>query len=65
MSILYKLYNFDPYNEFLAFAINIPQRLKTGFVVNGRISEGSCDTEDWSNDAENSTLITKINNIFF
>jgi len=22
------------------------------------ISEGSCDTEDWSNDAENSALIT-------
>ncbi len=21
------------------------------------ISEGSCDTEDWSNDAENSTLL--------
>ncbi len=26
-------------------------------------SEGSCDTEDWSNDAENSALIT-INYIF-
>ncbi len=25
------------------------------------ISEGSCDTEDWSNDAENSVLITDIN----
>ncbi len=25
------------------------------------ISEGSCDTEDWSNDAENSALITVIN----
>ncbi len=24
------------------------------------ISEGSCDTEDWSNDAENSALITEI-----
>ncbi len=24
-------YNFDPYNVFLAIAINIPQRLKTGF----------------------------------
>ncbi len=23
-------------------------------------SEGSCDTEDWSNDAENSALITGI-----
>ncbi len=25
------------------------------------ISEGSCDTEDWSNDAENTALITAIN----
>ncbi len=25
------------------------------------ISEVSCDTEDWSNDAENSALITGIN----
>ncbi len=23
----------------------------------------SCDTEDWSNDAENTALITEINNI--
>ncbi len=28
------------------------------------ISEELCDTEDWSNDAENSALITGINNIF-
>ncbi len=27
------------------------------------ISEGSCDTEDWSNDAENTALITEINYI--
>ncbi len=27
------------------------------------ISEGSCDTEPWSNDAENSALISGINNI--
>ncbi len=27
------------------------------------ISEGSCDTEDWSNDAENSALNTGINYI--
>ncbi len=27
------------------------------------ISEGSCDTEDWSNDAENTDLITAINHI--
>ncbi len=29
------------------------------------ISGGSCDTEDWSNDAENSDLITGINYILF
>ncbi len=27
------------------------------------ISEGSWDTEDWSNDADNSALITEINYI--
>ncbi len=27
------------------------------------ISEGSCDTEDWRNDAENAALITGINYI--
>ncbi len=27
------------------------------------ISEGSCDTEDWSNDAEKSALIRAINYI--
>ncbi len=27
------------------------------------ISDGSCDTEDWSNDDENSALITAINYI--
>ncbi len=27
------------------------------------ISEGSCDAEDWSNDAENLALITGINYI--
>jgi len=27
------------------------------------IYEGSCDTEDWSNDGENSALITGINHI--
>jgi len=26
-------------------------------------SEGSCDTEDWSNHAENSALVTGINDI--
>ncbi len=32
-----KIYNFDPYNVFLAIATNIPKRLKTGFVVQGYI----------------------------
>ncbi len=30
-----KINNFDPYNVFLAIATNIPQWLKTGFVVQG------------------------------
>ncbi len=29
--------NFDPYNAFLAIATNIPQRLKTGFVLQGHV----------------------------
>ncbi len=29
------MYNFDPYSVFLAIATNLPQRLKTGFVVQG------------------------------
>ncbi len=35
-----KMYNFDPYNAmhiFLAIAKNIPQRLETGFVLQGHI----------------------------
>ncbi len=32
-----KIYNFDSYNVILAIATNIPQRLKTGFVVQGHI----------------------------
>ncbi len=34
-----KIYNFDPHNVFLAIATNIPQRVKTGFVVQGHILE--------------------------
>ncbi len=33
-----KIYNFYPYNVFLAIATNIPQWLKTGFVVQGHNS---------------------------
>ncbi len=29
--------HFEPYNVFLAIATNIPQRLKTAFVVQGHI----------------------------
>ncbi len=31
----YFMDNFDPYNVFLVIATNIPQQLKTGFVVQG------------------------------
>ncbi len=32
-----KINNFDPYSVLLAIATNIPQRLKTGFVVQSHI----------------------------
>ncbi len=32
-----KINSFDPFNVVLAIATNIPQRLKTGFVVQGHI----------------------------
>ncbi len=34
-----KMDNFDPYNVLLAIATNIPQRLKTSFVLQGHIYE--------------------------
>ncbi len=33
-----KMYNFDPYNVLLAIATNIPQRLKTGVVLQARVT---------------------------
>ncbi len=36
-----KIYNFDKYNVLLAIATNIPQRLKTGFVLQGLILDPS------------------------
>jgi len=32
-----KIYNFDPYDVFLAIATNIPQRLMTAFVLQGHV----------------------------
>ncbi len=37
ISDIKKIYNFDPYNIFLAIATNIAQWLKTGFVLQGHI----------------------------
>ncbi len=37
-----KINNVDPYNVFLAISTNIPQRLKTGFVVQGHICVCVC-----------------------
>ncbi len=34
--------NFDPYNVLLAIATNIPQRLKTAFVLQGHICHAKC-----------------------
>ncbi len=33
-----KMYNFNPYNVLLAIATNILQRLKTGFVLQARVT---------------------------
>ncbi len=33
-----KMYNFNPYNVLLAIATNIPQRLKTAFVLQARVT---------------------------
>ncbi len=41
-----KIDNFAPYNVFLAIATNIPQRLKTGFVLQG--APGSFDLVTYS-----------------
>ncbi len=35
INVLMIFNNFDPYDVFLAFATNIPQRLKTAFVLQG------------------------------
>ncbi len=58
--ILKKLYstvlNIDNNNN------NIIIIIKNKFL-NSKSSDGSCDTEDWRNDAENLALITEINYI--
>ncbi len=36
-----KIY-FDPYNVFLTIATNIPQQLKTGFVLQGHLNVCVC-----------------------
>ncbi len=32
-----KIYNFDPFNVFVAIAVNIPQWLNTAFVLQGHV----------------------------
>ncbi len=45
------------FQNYMHFLINWPKvTVKTFYKVFRMISEGSCDTEDWSNDAENSAL---------
>jgi len=41
--------------------LSINQRILDHQIIIRVISEGSCDTEDWSNDAEYSALIIGIN----
>ncbi len=43
-------YNFDPYNVFLGIVTNIPQRLKTGFVVQGHICLIDTDSQNTSSE---------------
>ncbi len=46
--------------------LNIDNNNNVSWAANQHIimiSEGSCDTEDWSNDAENTALIAEINYI--
>ncbi len=38
--------NFDSYNVFLAIATNIPQRLKTAFVLQGHNMNFSAEIEN-------------------
>uniref|UniRef100_A0A673NRB8 Sialin n=1 Tax=Sinocyclocheilus rhinocerous TaxID=307959 RepID=A0A673NRB8_9TELE len=50
-----KIYNFDPYNVFLAIAKNIPQRLKTGFVLQGHIFSSmsqQASVYDWDSETQ-------------
>ncbi len=35
-----KIYNFDPYSVFWAIATNVPQWLKTGFVLQSHKCDG-------------------------
>ncbi len=54
-----KMYNFDPYNVFLAIATNIPQRLKTAFVLQGHMCVHKKSLEDPDLDSNTSNLIPK------
>ncbi len=60
------MYYFDPYNVFLAIA-NIPQRLKTGFMVQGQIWSCKDDVIGHGKIVNNFFLRKKNNNrrIFF
>ncbi len=76
----YKRFKKNPVQMFLlikntensVYIKNIKQQKHVFNIANNKnfiqhikmISEGSCDTEDWSNDTENSALITAMNYIF-
>ncbi len=49
------------------FIIFTKEKMFPALIINQQIrmiSEESCDTEDWSNDDDNSPLITEINYIW-
>ncbi len=42
---------------FLLFVLYLPHTFEWEFII---VSEGSCDTEDWSNDAENVNFASQV-----
>ncbi len=55
-----KIDNFDLYSVFLAVATNIPQRLETGFVVQGHICAFKCHLYWHNMMAHSSHQISKV-----
>ncbi len=64
------MHNFDPYNVLLAIATNIPQRLKTAFVLQGYIGishkkmlDGNAKMRINSNNVHKKNVCTQLSRI--